>query len=319
MGLLNDWLDEAVKNSYEKNKRKEPSFLDALRDPQFQQDVKRGVLDSVNRGAIASTIGGPVDLATMVMRLGGYNVEKPIGGSEWVGDKMQQMGLLGDYRNPVAEGLASVAVPAGMAKVAPKVFQAEQAAIKNAQAEAPMNTAMRGQFGGVKVGEKFQYPQEAALATAQRNAALPVSDGGLGLHPNNTPMERAAALKVDLPVYRGTSADEVSHNGNVWVTDEPKAADYYTGYVNQDEVYPMLPRHEGGNVMPLLGSRDVIHSDNGSELWNGGNRFHVPASTLRSRFAAFDPARINENDLLAGAMPFGLLADPDLREMLGQR
>lgn len=44
------------------------------------------------------------------------------------------------------------------------------------------------------VSKSFVYPQDKALATAQRNAALPVEKGGLGLHPNNTPMERAEAM-----------------------------------------------------------------------------------------------------------------------------
>mgnify|MGYP006350803609 CR=1 FL=1 len=94
MSLLDELLTTAIKSSYEKNKRKqsEPSILGALKDPQFREDIKRGVFDSVNRGAVASTIGGPVDLATMLMRPLGYNVEKPVLGSEWVGDLMQSKG-----------------------------------------------------------------------------------------------------------------------------------------------------------------------------------------------------------------------------------
>jgi GNAT superfamily N-acetyltransferase len=38
------------------------------------------------------------------------------------------------------------------------------------------------------------YPQQAALETAQRNAALPVEQGGLGLPPNNTAEMRAQAM-----------------------------------------------------------------------------------------------------------------------------
>lgn len=41
---------------------------------------------------------------------------------------------------------------------------------------------------------QFEYPQQAALDTAQRNAALPVEQGGLGLRPDNTPMERELAM-----------------------------------------------------------------------------------------------------------------------------
>ncbi len=45
-----------------------------------------------------------------------------------------------------------------------------------------------------------------ALLTAQRNAAKPVSEGGLGLRPDNTPMERAEAMgfEPESPLYHGS-------------------------------------------------------------------------------------------------------------------
>jgi len=61
--------------------------------------------------ALASALGGPVDLATMVMRPFGYAVEKPVLGSEWIGQKMQDLGLVSSARNPNAEMLASMLVP----------------------------------------------------------------------------------------------------------------------------------------------------------------------------------------------------------------
>lgn len=192
MSLLDELLTSAVKNSYEKNKRKEsePSILGALKDPQFLQDMKRGVLDSVNRGAVASTIGGPVDLATMALRPLGYNVEKPIGGSEWVGDKMQQLGLLGDTRNPIAEALASVAVPGAMAKVAPKVFQAEQAAIQNANIAGPLSdgkfAAQRGVFGGLsaKTADKAKLSQAEQMLSKGVDPAQVWKETGWGRGPD---------------------------------------------------------------------------------------------------------------------------------------
>lgn len=61
--------------------------------------------------ALASAIGGPVDLATMAMRPFGYKVEKPVLGSEWIGQKMQDTGLLSEARDPLKEFAASVMVP----------------------------------------------------------------------------------------------------------------------------------------------------------------------------------------------------------------
>lgn len=62
--------------------------------------------------------------------------------------------------------------------------------------------------GAMMGGTKFVYPQEQALLTAQRNAAKPVSKGGLALLPNNTPEERAAAMGfISKPGYHGTVED----------------------------------------------------------------------------------------------------------------
>jgi hypothetical protein len=53
-----------------------------------------------------------------------------------------------------------------------------------------MMNAMRRSGGMIEV-----LPQEDALMLAQRRAALPVEKGGLGLPADNTPMQRAKALK----------------------------------------------------------------------------------------------------------------------------
>lgn len=50
-------------------------------------------------------------------------------------------------------------------------------------------------------------PFELAHIKAQQNAALPISEGGLGLHPENTAMDRAKAMGFDTSVYHGTNQD----------------------------------------------------------------------------------------------------------------
>lgn len=56
---------------------------------------------------------------------------------------------------------------------------------------------------------KLNAPQQAALDLAQQRAALPVSEGGLGLPANNTPEMRAAAMGFDKDIYHG-SQNEIS-------------------------------------------------------------------------------------------------------------
>lgn len=72
------------------------------------------------------------------------------------------------------------------------------------------------EMGGAMMGAtKFVYPQEQALLTAQRNAAKPVSEGGLGLRPNNTPAERAAAMGFDFDGFHGTNRNFSAFNNDM--------------------------------------------------------------------------------------------------------
>jgi hypothetical protein len=77
-------------------------------------------LDILNRGTIGGTIGGFADVANMLLNatVPGYNVDKPFMGTEWIGDRMQDMGMVSDKRYPVEELLASLFDPmSGAAKI----------------------------------------------------------------------------------------------------------------------------------------------------------------------------------------------------------
>ncbi len=70
------------------------------------------IKDLAYRG-LAATLGAPVDIATMVMRPFGYKTpdQQVVGGSEWMGQKMQDMGLVSSARSPLQEFAASMIVP----------------------------------------------------------------------------------------------------------------------------------------------------------------------------------------------------------------
>jgi len=70
------------------------------------------IKDLAYRG-LAAALGGPVDIATMIMRPFGYKTPdaQVVGGSEWIGQKMQDTGLVSSARNPLAEFAASMVVP----------------------------------------------------------------------------------------------------------------------------------------------------------------------------------------------------------------
>ena len=226
--------------------------------------------------------------------------------------------------DPLGMGLATLAavpVVGGVAKAASKVGKADIAA-----------------------------ERAEALLTAQRNAAKPVSEGGLGLRPDNTPIERAKAMGFE-PAYHGTNkeieqidlskAGEMTKNPNAplgfWMTPNTQEASRYANFY--------VDRPEGANVMPLLvrkGQKYPISytelNDIAMSVFKGpgntpkeryelgresakklreklrGENYETAVmaegkpteeiialdpATVRSRFAAFDPAKLTSPDLLA--------------------
>ena len=217
---------------------------------------------------------------------------------------------------------------------------------------------------------KLIGPQTEALEIAQRNASLPIEQGGLGLPPNNTAMDRAKAMGFDTPAYHGTNADIYAFNpkmadsrrgtgtpmGAVVVSSNPKTASTYAG---EKPLEWIKEYQEGGNVIPLLVNKgknmsmDATqqgYTPNWKEIYNpkypdvettndfaaiakqmgkqsatiknvkdnavmsgaeGNTTFVFDPSLLRSKFAAFDPKRIKDADLLAGVVPLGAISQTE--------
>ena len=198
--------------------------------------------------AIAGSVSGPVDLITAALRAGGLNIERPIGGSEWMNEKGLTVPVEMGAPRIVGETLG-MAGPAVVAAKAPQIASAINRGVQNlAAGGAP---AMRGQMGGVYMGG----PRQEALETAQRNAAKPVSEGGLGLPPNNTPMDRARALGfVDEGLLHGTVNDfpafAQSSRHSVYATDKPAIADIYATATGRHK--GLREVNAGPNVIPLM-------------------------------------------------------------------
>jgi hypothetical protein len=78
-------------------------------DPQALEDMKRraaGMAQSGARGFTTGLLGAPVDLANMAM--GGAGGERPVMGSEWIGDKLSGMGLLSGRPQDTGTSLAEL-------------------------------------------------------------------------------------------------------------------------------------------------------------------------------------------------------------------
>ena len=226
------------------------------------------------------------------------------------------------------------------------------------------------------------FPRQEALDTAQRNAALPVEEGGLGLPKDNTPEMRAEAMGYKTPAYHGTNVWEAEDGRKlgdieafnrlasteivgrkpsidqmgIWASDRPDAsgAGMYSG--SQGAIYPLMLRMENPKATSFeqmartasnlstnkaLGAGEVprvsdvepyrqrlkeqgydslmLKAKEGSpytEFVDQTGYVLLEPNQVRSRFAAFDPKRKNEADILAGVLPLGLLADEEQRKKL---
>ncbi len=176
-------------------------------------------------------------------------------------------------------------------------------------------------------GLRTPAPREEALRLAQQRAALPVSEGGLGLPPNNTPMDRARAMGFADDTFHGT----FNRFDNFDLSKANPRSQYMQGVFTADK--PAKAENYGDYIMPLMQRKGVTVEDKRLARQAGlsvptvdtihdkaaGVRVTNNPANIRSRFAAFDPTRRNEPDLLAGALPFTALLDEENRAMLEQR
>ena len=149
------------------------------------------------------------------------------------------------------------------------------------------------------VGKKLT-PFEEAFNLAQQRAALPISEGGLGLPANNSAMDRASAMGYTTPAYHGTSENieqfipskKGRFGPGIYTSKNPNRA---SGFIKSEE---------NANVIPLLLNNPDL------SYFNGEIYLNSKPNSVRSINAAFDPFRRNEPDILAGvaAAPAGLLA-----------
>ena len=108
-------------------------------------------------------------------------------------------------------GIAAMALPfaapaavATAKALAPKAGRmAENYMVNQGFMPSVVPTSQTNQLGLVSDANKINSPAAKTLLSAQKQAALPVSEGGLGLGKSNTPAERAAAQGY-IDYYHGT-------------------------------------------------------------------------------------------------------------------
>jgi len=158
-----------------------PSIWNFLRDPESQRSVGNALLDAANRGMVANSLGSLVDLSTNVANLGiagaGYIGHKTgllsqppelidsrsvPGSSEWIGQKMQNAGMVSPNRNALAElgmGLLSPVAYKGAQRVGGVLYGAEQNALANLA--NPSTMRMQGQRGVIEFPPDMSRPEKS--------------------------------------------------------------------------------------------------------------------------------------------------------------
>jgi hypothetical protein len=192
--------------------------------------------------------------------------------------------------------------------------------------------------GSIKPTGLINAPQQAALDLAQKNAALPVKQGGLGLPENNTAADRAKAMGFNIETYHGTDAPKIESFDpkrtkiieGVFSAYHPRTASLYAeaaaskgraGLESAPNVMPLLLNSEAHVQMPSFNKEMIDSFRNtgyaGVKRPEAGVAVTFDPAQIRSRFAAFDPFRkdvatatamgVAAPDLLAAGVPLGLL------------
>lgn len=125
-------------------------------EKQLATDIGSGINDVFGRGTLAGLLGAPGDIAGMaengIRALIGLPQVRPWGGSEHIGQKMQDYGLVSSVRRPKTELLASLISPAQVATASLKAPQYAKTALRLLDnLESAPTMARIGQRGAIDV------------------------------------------------------------------------------------------------------------------------------------------------------------------------
>ena len=155
--------------------------------------------------------------------------------------------------------------------------------VANANAPRTLNAGYMGQRGAIGT-QRPLTEFEQAHATAQRNAALPVNQGGLGLPADNTAMDRARAMGFDTEFQHG------SGTGNITAFDLLETQKSDPGYLGQ-AIYGgpigMKAYTGGGNVYPLLAKSENMQKIT-PENWNNNSPYSEVSDLFSKDFGNRD-------------------------------
>jgi len=174
---------------------------DQKADPNVVKDLVRGV-----QYTPFDVLGAPVDIATMVMRPFGYNVEKPFGGSDWFIEQAAKRGLAqpstgsgAELLGRIAGGVTTPAAAKGVGKVAAKTedFISGQLDTAARKVEERSLAKLREQTGNPNLSTKEVYD---AMFAAQAPGVPVVKPTGSG-----SSVPKATSIFEEIPTTRTTA------------------------------------------------------------------------------------------------------------------
>lgn len=199
------------------------------------------LFQGVNKGFWAGGAGAPVDTLTLALNAliagGGYAghkmgllntppglIEKPVGGSEWIAEKMRSGGLLNDNPGSTADnfgnvigGLLGPVTAAKAPQIARGLLQAEQNSM------IPSNIVMQGQRGMIRIPGRGQIPETRGevnklsdrLSGLLDDAQVQYSHDKSGLSPAryfefDNPQSPGNTFKVRISDHRNVHGADIS-------------------------------------------------------------------------------------------------------------
>lgn len=322
--------------------------------------TKKGLADlksapgKLAQGLFTGMAGGPVDIANLVLKPFGLGSERPIMGSDHLASLISADTNSLAYKAGTVLPFSPSGIAVGGAKVAAfgapllaalgataigskvnqgaklsklaRAFPGQQGIFAGVGAKTANldNLGLAEKMKALSAPAKTKY--QLAHEVAQRNAAKPISEGGLGLPADNMALDRAKAMGFDTPAYHGTDADiqsfdnkflgssTLSNTDSKWAQNLAKKGHWFSSHdlslpadgrpgmftnvtypvliPNAKRKYSSLDAAEKGRSLPSV-------SEVADEEFKGTTSYIVPnPSNIRSRFAAFDPARRHEADIL---------------------
>jgi len=173
--------------------------------------------------------------------------------------------------------------------------------------------------GSIKPTGLLNAPQQAALDLAQKNAALPVKQGGLGLPPDNTPMDRAKAMGFDpKQVFHGSAKPFESFDSSL-LGSNTGAADatighHFAGSKADADLYATMAAEK--LQKELTGDGYGASGYIGEYFTRSKNPLIVDDfnSPLLDKFLAYEQAIKNKNDSIV--FPYGTNVDSDYTKII---